>query len=308
MTILFKEFFKSFNFLVKIKRNLSKFNSRPRVFRDGKYFLNLFNLIDGRNIKSLDLSRGLVKGKFKGVEYLLNMTPGNLIETYIFIDGMWEPHIANLISSYLLKSNIAVLDIGANIGATTIPLAKKYPNAKFYLFEPHPEVFSTLQENCSYNKLTNVELINAAISNVDSDCIKFHAQRRSDNMGLSSIRLNHDIKNYETINIRAIQVDKYFSSIKESIAVIKIDTQGSELQVLKSARHTISTHRPVIFFEFESGYFPNKEEENNTKVDILEFFENQRYQLFCLNQECNYLPLVTLNDYFRGDILAVPSN
>lgn len=266
------------------------------------------NVIDPRNnqnLKSLDIARGLVRGKFQGVEYILRMAQGNFIETSVLRDGNWEPHIIELMASYLQNPNQVMLDIGANIGATSVPLAKKYNQTQFYLFEPHPQAFSDLQKNCNYNKLANVKLMNAAVSN-KSGVMQFYASTDADKLGLSSTKPNHDIKQYNLIEVPSVCIDEQCADITDPIAVIKIDTQGTELDILKSATNTIAKHRPVIFFEFESDYFPDLQEERQVKMEILDFFKLHRYDLFCMQRINAYHPVVNLNGYYNGDILAVP--
>ena len=52
-----------------------------------------------------------------------------------------------------------VLDIGSNIGAFTIPFAKKVGfKGKVYAFEPQSFIFRILKENVKINKLSNIEI------------------------------------------------------------------------------------------------------------------------------------------------------
>jgi hypothetical protein len=58
-----------------------------------------------------------------------------------------------------------------------------------------------------------------------------------------------------------------------SIKLIKIDTQGHELEVLLSAKKIIIRDRPVILFEFESEYFESKSDESETKKHSFNFLK-----------------------------------
>ena len=90
------------------------------------------------------------------------------------------------------------------------------------------------------------------------------------------------------------------------IDLIKIDTQESELQVLKSSSQIIKKNKPVIIFEFESEYFPEKQEHEYYKNEILNFFKQESYNLYMIDPKLNYFPELKLNFYFRGEILALP--
>ena len=45
-----------------------------------------------------------------------------------------------------------IVDIGANIGTTVLPLAIKFSSAKFYAIEPHPVPAARFIENCERNR------------------------------------------------------------------------------------------------------------------------------------------------------------
>lgn len=244
-------------------------------------------------------------GRFRETSYLLTIRPQNLIESYVYLYKTWEPHLADLIAGYLTDPDPAFIDVGANIGATSIPLAKHFKHVRFFLFEPHPIVFKDLENNLSFNKLTNIETYNIAITNQSDTFLPFYAQKNANNFGLSSFTKNHDISDYDVMEVPCRSLDTTLDNCV-NIKVIKIDTQGHELNVLLSAKNIIKKHRPIVFFEFESEYFPTKEDEQKTKGEILDFFTKLKYELYMFGAEGQYLPKLTLQDYFHGDILAVP--
>jgi FkbM family methyltransferase len=292
-------------FLKKLIWRILGLNKPHSVFVDEKYFEKLF--ASSRNVKSISFEHGLLIEQFEGTSYLLKIHPKNSIESCVYLDGTWEPHIAKIISGYLNDSKNAVIDVGANIGAVSIPLAKHYPNSHFYLFEPHPFIFSKLINNINYNKLENVTAQKFAITDSTETSIPFYAQKNSDNLGLSSIKLNHDIKEYDLTNVSCGTLDSFFLKKDVTIKIIKIDTQGTELNVLLSGKKIINRDRPIIIFEFESDYFTNSNDEKNAKQDILDFFEKINYELFMIDNNIKFMPKLTLKDYFQGDIIAVPS-
>jgi hypothetical protein len=77
---------------------------------------------------------------FRKKDYLINCHPGNLIETTIYLDKIWEENITKIMSIYLDGSSGIMIDFVANIGASTIPLAAKHPQIRFHCYEPHPEI------------------------------------------------------------------------------------------------------------------------------------------------------------------------
>ena len=56
-----------------------------------------------------------------------------------------------------------ILDIGANIGITSVVLAKKFPGSTIHAFEPIPPNISTVKRIIKHYKLKNVQLHETAL-------------------------------------------------------------------------------------------------------------------------------------------------
>lgn len=281
-----------------------KLGLRHRIYDDQRYFANLFE--SNPNVSNLSFEHGLSVCQFRNTTYLLVTRPKNLIESDAFLYGAWEPHILSLISNFLNSTKGSVIDVGANIGASSLPLAKIHQDSQFYLFEPHPVVFQDLINNISINKIKNIKANNIAVTNSTQKTVPFFAQKNATNFGLSSLNLNHDIHEYDRIDVQCMTLDLFFSENPLPVSVIKIDTQGHELNVILSARQIIKRDRPAIIFEFESEYFKTPSDEDAARKEITKFFDEVNYELFLISRKPNYMPRVNLKNYFHGEILAVP--
>ena len=60
-----------------------------------------------------------------------------------------------------------ILDIGSNIGASILFFRDKFPAAKIYGFEPHPETFRILEKNVA--GLSGIEVFNYALGAANAD-------------------------------------------------------------------------------------------------------------------------------------------
>jgi FkbM family methyltransferase len=124
----------------------------------------------------------------EGIEYLEKfggwVRPGTLDE-YVFKEIRPSYNMLDI------QEGDTVLDIGANIGATTIPQALNFPFLNFLCIEAHPTVFKALKTNIELNSLDNICCINGAVSNrANGNKLKFYAQRSdANNLGLSSLHL-----------------------------------------------------------------------------------------------------------------------
>ena len=124
-------------------------------------------------------------------------------------------------------------------------------------------------------------------------------------MGRSSLKLNSDIKEHDEISVPIISIDDTFADSSDPVRLIKIDTQGTELEVLQSAKRTIKKFRPAILFELEDRYFLYNERDA-AKNTLKKFFEGLDYSLFNNTKDIDYYPQVDVTKNYHGDILAVP--
>jgi FkbM family methyltransferase len=132
-----------------------------------------------------------------------------------------------------LDGESVFLDIGANIGTITMPMAKI---AKTVLaFEPVPVNVDLLEENKKLNNSENVQIFPVALG-ATAGLVGLEAQGAAET-GTYSVRGEG--------NIPLVTLD----SLSTSPTVIKLDVEGYEIDVLKGARETLKKYKPVILFE-----------------------------------------------------------
>ena len=284
----------------------SVFHKTHPIFRKKDYLLNLFNEKTPKyNIQALNFQEGIVLGEFQDKNYLIHCQPGNLLESTIYIEKIWEGHLIKIMSLYLDGGSGVMIDVGSNVGANTLPLAAKHPQVKLHCFEPHPEIYKRLKSNIKINNINNVVSDNYAISNSPEKSLKFFAQKHADNMGRSSLKLNSDIKDHEEITVPTTRIDDRFADTIVPVLLIKVDTQGTELDILQSAEKTVEKFRPAIIFELEDRYFQDSERVQEKKT-LQEFFDSINYRLFNVSKGLNFFPKLDITQNYHGDILALP--
>jgi len=278
-------------------------------YKKANYFFNASMVnVKEANRKCIDSSDVIVKCSFRNKDYLLHSTPTSLIENYAHKYGVWEPDLANFIYSILINQSQRGLfiDIGANVGATTIPQALNFPHLDFLCIEAHPKVFKTLKKNTKLNSLDNICCVNGAVSNrTNGTKLNFYAQRsHANNLGLSSLHLNDDIEDYDVLSVESIKVDGLNEANSAKVLMIKVDTQGSELDVLQSCVNIIRQNYPIIIFEYEEGYHDDPQK---MRKDITKFFEELKYKFYTVPKSENVMFRLRLDNFYRGDIVAVPN-
>lgn len=140
-----------------------------------------------------------------------------------------------------VRSGDIIIDVGANVGFYTVPFSPLVgPHGKIIAFEPDPCMNRLLDENIRLNDLSNVEIYKEAVSNTTG--IKQFFITYPGGSSLLPVRGVREIINVPTITIDSLELDR--------VDWIKIDTEGTEADVLKGAKETIERCKPNLIVEF----------------------------------------------------------
>ena len=138
----------------------------------------------------------------------------------------------------ILNKDSVVYDVGANIGYHTTAFASVAK--KVYAFEPHPKNYAMLEKNTE--DLDNVYIGKYAVSNSRHTCyISDYDPEKMGNFGAVSL-----IDDTSGIKTDAIDLDTAGLDLPD---LIKIDVEGSELQVLQGCQEIIKIKKPAIYYE-----------------------------------------------------------
>jgi len=176
------------------------------------------------------------------------------------------------ITSYLKPADVYI-DIGANIGTTLIPAAKKIKGGKVLGFEPHPRIFSYLEENVALNDLNSQVLLHNCALGCEQGVLSFSSRRADD--------MNRLLLNGRGIDVHVKLLDSFCSDF-DDIALMKIDVEGYEKFVIEGGIKTI-TKTKCIYFEISREY-------SNTygysMKDLLVLLELNGFNLFIKVGDC----------------------
>jgi FkbM family methyltransferase len=149
------------------------------------------------------------------------------------------------------------IDIGANGGMHTVPLARALKNrGEVISIEPEPKNFSILKKNILLNKLKNVIPLNLACSDSEGEST-FYLDRSGD--GGHSLIKETPIKKSGEIKVKTDRLDNIIKILNiKRVDLIKIDVEGAESLVLKGAKKTLRKFHPKIIFEAWDEDYLNK--------------------------------------------------
>lgn len=150
--------------------------------------------------------------------------------------GDWARRTHEAFTKFFSETGGTYLDIGANIGLTTLPVAQN-PLVKCFAFEPEPTNFGNLQENVRRNAHSdNVTLYQLALLDRDGS-VPFGL---SDDGNLGDHRVvtaNHHGRHI--IQVAAAPLDTLDLPITGQLA-IKIDAQGAEPAIILGGLETFA--------------------------------------------------------------------
>ena len=166
--------------------------------------------------------------------------------------GMPFDHLRTFTSLFSKDEELVILDVGANDGSSSLQYLKTFPKSHIVAFEPGTQAFRKLETNVrdfnqvKVEKLALSDTIGTKILNVtemnehkDSSLYKVSKSSKSIQMNLHP-KSEFVTSNFSEELVDVVTLDYYLSlntpirqKLIEIKSIMKIDTQGSELSVLR---------------------------------------------------------------------------
>jgi len=145
--------------------------------------------------------------------------------------------------THFISPGAIVLDIGANIGAHTVPLAQLVGSSGVVVaFEPQPTLHKILCANLVLNSIPNVVTYAMALGNVEGECLfPVLDYSQPNNFGGISMDMVEEGE--------LVPLGKLDDFQLERVDFIKVDVEGFESKVLEGAAETIERCRPIMYIE-----------------------------------------------------------
>ncbi len=179
-----------------------------------------------------------------------------------------------------IKEGDLVIDIGANIGDTTVPMALAAGKAGLTLgFDPNPYVFKILEANAALNKdKTNIVPLRYAISKDEDEFYFVSSEASFGNGGISTTKDSIHGKFVAPEKIKGVDLthllQREYANYLNKLSFIKIDTEGYDKEIIKSIRGLIQQFKPTIIAE---SFGASSDE---AKMELFEVIYRDGYQIF----------------------------
>lgn len=165
-----------------------------------------------------------------------------------------------------LEPETCFVDIGAHLGYYTILASNKLTNGEVVSFEMDKTNYNILMKNIALNKCTNVKAHNSAVTNYVG------ISKYVTNIILTSVmsRLDKRIENNKKKSkkvVKAITLNEFFKENYSKPDVIKIDVEGSEMNVLNGMDKILDQKKKLtMFIEIHPGFLKNKFQSSSKEV------------------------------------------
>jgi len=139
----------------------------------------------------------------------------------------------------LLPAKSVCFDVGANTGQTVLELKARLPVCHVHSFEPFPSVYAQLSETCR-----GLEGVTPVALAFGSEPATLFVQPREISVWSSLNHTDHMPSSRPVEEVRVETIDRYCGQAAiDRIDMLKIDTEGFELNVLKGARGLLAAQR-----------------------------------------------------------------
>jgi FkbM family methyltransferase len=160
------------------------------------------------------------------------------------------------------KNPTVIIDIGGALGEFGLFAAHHFTSAHVTILEPSPRSFSLLQENKTLNALDNVDPQQACVGPEKTYLFSTHHSGQN-----SLLESGSDLTAVAGVALEDV--------ITEEVDLLKVDTEGFEIPVLKSAGKKLQKVRHIAL-EYHEGIVPGQRKE----LEI--FLQNEGFQVTTL--------------------------
>jgi FkbM family methyltransferase len=238
-----------------------------------------YNLVSG--LRWICRRDDWVRVKRRGLNWWLDLSEGIDLSIYLF--GSFEPRTNSAYRRMVTHGDV-VLDIGANIGAHTLPLGRCVgESGRVIAFEPTTMAFERLRRNIGENPELVSRIVTEQVMLCDDDGrtpspllyaswpLHGDAPRHELHLGVAMETTGAKCRTLDTV-----MVDRGI----DRVSLIKMDVDGHEMDVLRGARRTLARYRPRIIMEL-AEYSPVAD--SDTPNEIFGFLRGFGYRFSDLN-------------------------
>lgn len=166
-----------------------------------------------------------------------------------------EPWMVDLIAELMASRAGGFVDVGVNLGQTLIKVAAVAPGRDYVGFEPNPACVAYVEKLIAANALAGFRLVPVGVGEATGLLTLYLYGGATIDPAASIVadfRPGEPIRGEKIVPV--FGYDDLKRLLPESIALLKIDVEGYELEVLRALRPAIEASRPNVLIEVLPAY------------------------------------------------------
>jgi len=259
-----------------------------RDVRGGKFLRGLNRILPlGRKyhplIRALNGRHGLLAVPLDKYRILQPASWTKSITTQFLSGGEVVPEFSVIGPVCRQLTSGVLVDVGANIGVYTLLLRSVSP-LPIIAYEPQPFLFKLLQWNIGFNRLTGIDARNVACGSGRGEvpfsigingsivCKTPKVGKKLSSTGSVALNLEQEAEITQAgdavVNVPVTTLDEDLADVP-SVALLKIDCEGFEYEVLQGAAGLIRRHRPHLVLEVHPTQLENFGHSTEKVLDLV---------------------------------------
>ncbi len=157
--------------------------------------------------------------------------------------GLYELEKRRFLKS-ILRPGAVFVDAGANKGDfSLLAAAATEDKGRVIAVEPEPRNLSDLRRTLALNRYSNVEIVEAALSDKDSSATLY----LGDKSGFHTLKPGQPERRAGELRVRTRRLDSVAVELGvERIDALKIDVEGGEVELLRGARSALASNPGIV--------------------------------------------------------------
>jgi FkbM family methyltransferase len=173
-----------------------------------------------------------------------------------------EPHLGEVIAALLRQREGAFIDIGVNVGQTLCKLLATGQMRRYVGFEPQIACCFYVDQFIRANDIADAHVIPVALGE-QPGVLELHADDDDvdESASLDATGFRATMSATRKLLVPVLRGDAALGALGlKQIAVLKVDVEGAELDVLRGLPETLRFFRPAVLFEVLPNFFGEKRE------------------------------------------------
>jgi FkbM family methyltransferase len=250
---------------------------------------HIYNMLSKQEYSTYNFLKSKIGNKERYQEFEMKLHKWNLLipDSASFLSSYKEIFLEKIYDFKLDSEMPRILDIGANIGLSTLFFKSIYPKAQITAFEADPKIYKYLEKNVRGNGWNDVNLINKAIW-YENTTLSFVSD------GSDAGHIGNNTNSNSSIEVRTLDIAEVLSNGKFDF--VKMDIEGAEEFVLPRCRYLL-TDVKFIFVEYHSRL-----KHKQCLDKIISILSDSGFRIYVRNVMESNSPFINLNSYTDFDL------